>query len=555
MDENQKYEDQNQTEDVEEKKSPAEELRGELIENAIILGLAFCILIVATIIKNNNVTRWLYTLSFVFSGYEILYLSIVKLCKKALIIEEISILISGLILLYCGQNILSCLIVLLYSVLRTALKFITYKVENTAEYLQTATEYESDITVKKQLNIRACSLKLALAENYEQGNSYKLKFGIIIVAIGLLVSFIPPIFSSDYISLLTTKWLPCGAATVAVAQVSTFFVTKAICYLSAFLNADRNGVIYGSSKAIEFLAKSDNVIFDKTGVVTEKTAVIDKVTADNVSKVLSLLYSAEKNINNELCSAVSRYSKENSIDIEDVTISKLKFIENKGVIADIADKTYVIGNKKLINDIFAITTEENRDLSVIYIANEIGIQGTIYLKYIEKPNIEGVVNELSLDLNKKTCLLSSDNLGVVNKLKIRFGFNKAIAGASSEYKSRYVKENGAVYIGDSEYDKEVIKLLSSNCVTIGCSESGDIGASVEGTDIRELPTLFKLATRTTKKIKTLKTLTVILNLAVIALNLTLSILAPLYLWTVALGILIVDITLLSVALSNLSETV
>ena len=100
MDENQKYEDQNQTEDVEEKKSPAEELGGELIENAIILGLAFCILIAATIIKNNNVTRWLYTLSFVFSGYEILYLSIVKLCKKALIIEEISILISGLIFLF-----------------------------------------------------------------------------------------------------------------------------------------------------------------------------------------------------------------------------------------------------------------------------------------------------------------------------------------------------------------------------------------------------------------------------------------------------------------------
>ena len=87
------------------------EKKSEVIEHCIVTIISVILLIVASFIKgNDNVARWLYTVSFVAAGYEILYSVIVKLSKKEVIIEEIAVIAGSLVLLYSGYGQYACLI-------------------------------------------------------------------------------------------------------------------------------------------------------------------------------------------------------------------------------------------------------------------------------------------------------------------------------------------------------------------------------------------------------------------------------------------------------------
>ena len=92
------------------------EKKSEVIEHSIVTVLSAILLIVCSFIRDkDDVTRWLYTISFVVSGYEILYSVIVKLSKKEVIIEEIAVIAGSLVLLYSGYGQYACLIIIAYT--------------------------------------------------------------------------------------------------------------------------------------------------------------------------------------------------------------------------------------------------------------------------------------------------------------------------------------------------------------------------------------------------------------------------------------------------------
>lgn len=538
----------------EETKTPSEETRGEIIENGVILGLSLVALIVGLFIKNTNVNRWLYTLSFVFAGYEILYTTIVKLCKKTLVIEEITVLISSLIILYCGYGITACLIVLGYSAIRTIAKIAIYKSQSISENLAAGSEYETDLKIKERLAFRSQALKLIdddFSSSPDKLISLICSVGVIVVA--ALIAFIAPVFSSSYGDALTEKWLPCGAAFAALAQVSVCAICKAVSRISAFINADRNGVVYGSLGALEFIADAKDVVFDKTGVVTDKTANITAVECDSPEIVISIVYACENGLNEELSSAISRYAKENGVKINDVVITDIQYNENRGIVAEVDGQKIAVGNKKMINETFGLTVTAASENSIIFVADAERLIGVIYLDYISKNNIGGVINELLLDLNKTTHLVSSDNVGAVDKTKTDLGIDKAVAGASTEYKAEYVKKLGAIYVGEGDYDKCVLKALNYDCITVAKPVAGENGASIAGEDIRELPVALKLAERTIKKVKSFKKLTVIAKAVTLISAIIFAALSPSFLWVSPIISLVCDCSLLAVAYDNLSE--
>lgn len=112
-----------------------------------------------------------------------------------------------------------------------------------------------------------------------------------------------------------------------------------------------NGILIRSAESLETAHKTDTVVLDKTGTVTEgKPVVTDIITADGVSRdnLLTFAYSAEKLSEHPLSVAVSE--KAESLDIPVISASDYKNIPGRGITAKVNGETVFAGNIILMQE-------------------------------------------------------------------------------------------------------------------------------------------------------------------------------------------------------------
>lgn len=534
------------------------EKKSEVIEHSIVTIISVILLIVASFIKgNDNVARWLYTVSFVAAGYEILYSVIVKLSKKEVIIEEIAVVAGSLVLLYSGYGQYACLIIIAYSLIALSKKSFEYIALNKSEKLSVAAGYETDDEIKKSFVVRAENLKTIIEETPNSKifeKKFRLIFGAVGIIIGLLLTFVPPIFAkSAYVDALKDKWLICGAIVASLWQLSSVCVFLSLNYIAGFISADRYAATFGSFAAIDKFSEAAEIAFDGSGVLTDKSLTINSVDSTNAGNTLSVLYSLENDIDEYIKSAISVYAKNNGITLNSILFENVKHFETLGVTADFNGKRYVAGNKKLLKSVFDISVEDDSDESVIFVAEEGAVIGKVNYTRIDKINARGEIKELTDDAGMIASLLSSDKVSVVNAMKDKLGLDKAIAGASPKYKADYVKKSNAMYVGDSEYDAETIKLLDGACVSAGGNKVYQNGLTVSGRDVRQIPVAVKIAKRTTKKKKFITLFTSIVKAAAIITGVVLFAVKGNYMSIPILGCLATDVISFFIAAMNLTD--
>lgn len=534
------------------------EKKSEVIEHSIVTIISVILLIVASFIKgNDNVARWLYTVSFVAAGYEILYSVIVKLSKKEVIIEEIAVVAGSLVLLYSGYGQYACLIIIAYSLIALSKKSFEYIALNKSEKLSVAAGYETDDEIKKSFVVRAENLKTIVEETpdsrvYEK--KFKLIFGIAGIVIGLVLTFIPPIFAKNgYVDALKDKWLICGAIVISLWQLSSVCVFSTLNYIAGFMAADKYAATFGSFAAIDKFSAATEIAFDGSGVLTDKSLTINSVDSTNAGNTLSVLYSLENDIDEYIKSAISVYAKNNGITLNSILFENLKRFETLGVTADFNGKRYAAGNKTLLKKVFGVSVEDDSDESVIFVAEEGAVIGKVNYTRIDKINARGEIKELTDDAGMIASLLSSDKVSVVNAMKDKLGLDNAVAGASPKYKAEYVKNSGAVYVGDSEYDANTIRLLDGECVSVGGEKVYKNGLTVSGRDVRQIPVAVKIAKRTTKKKKFITLFTSIVKAAAIVTGVVLFAVKGNYMSIPILGCLATDVISFFIAAMNLTD--
>lgn len=534
------------------------EKKSEVIEHSTVTIISVILLIVASFIKgNDNVARWLYTVSFVAAGYEILYSVIVKLSKKEVIIEEIAVVAGSLVLLYSGYGQYACLIIIAYTLVALSKKAFEYIALNKSEKLSIAAGYETDDEIKKSFVIRAENLKTILEETpdsrvYEK--KFKLIFGIAGIVIGLVLTFIPPIFAKNgYVDTLKDKWLICGAIVISLWQLSSVCVFSTLNYIAGFMAADKYAATFGSFAAIDKFSAATEIAFDGAGVLTDKSLTINSVDSTNAEKVLSVLYSLENDIDEYIKSAISVYAKNNGITLDVIPFENVKRLETLGVTADFNGIKYAAGNKTLLKKVFGVSVEDYSDESVIFIAEEGAVIGKVNYTRIDKINARGEIKELTDGAGMIASLLSSDKVSVVNAMKDKLGLDNAVAGASPKYKAEYVKNSGAVYVGDSEYDANTIRLLDGECVSVGGEKVYKNGLTVSGRDVRQIPVTVKIAKRTTKKKKFITLFTSIVKAAAIVTGVVLFAVKGNYMSIPILGCLATDVISFFIAAMNLTD--
>ena len=276
------------------------------------------------------------------------------------------------------------------------------------------------------------------------------------------------------------------------------------------------GILIKSGEALEKLNEIDTIVFDKTGTLTEGTPkVIDIVSIGNAlskDEILKIAASMEVNSEHPLGKAVYDEAKEKNVELYEV--KKFLSISGRGVIGEIEEKKYLLGNKKLLldNGISNLHEEEIHRYELegkttILLADEEKLIAFITLADIVRNESIKLIEKLKKE-NIKTYMLTGDNERTAKVIAKKLGIDDVIAEVSPEDKYKKVKdlqEQGrkVVMVGDGVNDSPALAQADVG-MAIGSGtdiaiESADI--VLMSKDIEIILTAIRLSKATIKNIK------------------------------------------------------
>ena len=276
------------------------------------------------------------------------------------------------------------------------------------------------------------------------------------------------------------------------------------------------GILIKSGEALEKLNEIDTIVFDKTGTLTEGTPkVIDIISVNNISskdEILKIAASMEVNSEHPLGKAVYDEAKEKNVELYDV--KKFLSISGRGVIGEIEEKKYLLGNKKLLldNGISNLHEEEIHRYELegkttILLADEEKLIAFITLADVVRNESIKLIEKLKKE-NIKTYMLTGDNERTAKVIAKKLGIDDVIAEVSPEDKYKKIKalqEQGrkVVMVGDGVNDSPALAQADVG-MAIGSGtdiaiESADI--VLMSKDIETILTAIRLSKATIKNIK------------------------------------------------------
>ena len=276
------------------------------------------------------------------------------------------------------------------------------------------------------------------------------------------------------------------------------------------------GILIKSGEALEKLNEIDTIVFDKTGTLTEGTPkVIDIVSIGNAlskDEILKIAASMEVNSEHPLGKAVYDEAKEKNVELYEV--KKFLSISGRGVIGEIEEKKYLLGNKKLLldNGISNLHEEEIHRYELegkttILLADEEKLIAFITLADVVRNESIKLIEKLKKE-NIKTYMLTGDNERTAKVIAKKLSIDDVIAEVSPEDKYKKVKdlqEQGrkVVMVGDGVNDSPALAQADVG-MAIGSGtdiaiESADI--VLMSKDIEIILTAIRLSKATIKNIK------------------------------------------------------
>lgn len=275
------------------------------------------------------------------------------------------------------------------------------------------------------------------------------------------------------------------------------------------------GVLIKGGEALETAHKTDTVIFDKTGTITEGTPeVTDIITEHGIleDELLAVAVSAEKGSEHPLGEAIVKAGEEKGIELKNV--EQFMAVPGHGIEAVIENKNVLLGNKKLMMDKdIEITLQNESDRLAIegktpmYIAIDGRLAGIIAVADIVKESSKEAIDALH-DMGIQVAMITGDNKGTAEAIARQVGIDIVLAEVLPGDKANEVKklqEQGkkVAMVGDGINDAPALAQADIG-IAIGSGtdvamESADI--VLMKSDLRDVVTAIQLSKKTIINIK------------------------------------------------------
>lgn len=274
-----------------------------------------------------------------------------------------------------------------------------------------------------------------------------------------------------------------------------------------------NGILIKDAESLELAKSVSAIVLDKTGTITEgKPLVTGMKWLNNQEERKEVLLSIEKQSEHPLAEAVVAYFK----DVESTAITAFDSITGKGAKADYQGETYVVGNKKLLNEhqiTIAKDLQEQADQwgreskTVVWFANSQQALTVIAISDQIKQTSVQAIDELQA-MGIELYMLTGDNEATAQAIAKQTGIQHYKAEVLPQDKADFVKElqqQGKVVamVGDGINDSTA---LATADVSIAMGKGSDIAMDVAkmtiiSSDLTKIPQAIRLSKQTVNTIK------------------------------------------------------
>lgn len=371
------------------------------------------------------------------------------------------------------------------------------------------------VKVTKEFGESTVSKILELVENASnrksESENFITKFARyytpIVVIIAVLLLIIPPLVFNQEFNI----WLYRALSFLVVSCPCALVVSIPLSFFSGIGACSKNGILVKGSNYLEAVSKSEIVVFDKTGTITEGEFKVREVHGVDITdkELLRLASYAEYYSNHPISMSIK---KEYGHKIDHKKISDVKEVPGMGVIALVDNKKIMIGNNKLLEE--NNIEYEKCDIigTIIYIAVDNEYRGYIVINdKIKDDSIDALEKLKNLGI-KKTVMLTGDkesiSKSVFEKLNIDEYYSELLpqdkVNIIDKLKMEKSEDGVIVFAGDGINDAPVI--VSAD---IGISMGG-VGsdAAIEASDIvimtdelSKISTVINISKRTMKIVR------------------------------------------------------
>ena len=350
----------------------------------------------------------------------------------------------------------------------------TVNMNGSLEIRVTATYKNS--TVSKILNLLENSDKNK-AETERFIARFAKVYTPIVCILALAIFIIPSVVTLDF-----STWGYRALVFLVASCPCALIISIPLAYFSGIGACSRHGVLVKNSLSLEKLLNIDEIVFDKTGTITEGVFEVVKVKGFGIKakELLELAAICESNsIHPVAMSIKERYGKE----VDTSKVNDFQLVDGGITVTYDKDK-YILGNYNLLRK-HKVNFNMTKDVgTVIYISKNKEYLGYILISDKIKKTSRKTISELKKRGIKDLIILSGDNENVVKSVCKSVGISRYSSELMPQDKVTYIKEAkkenvDIMFVGDGVNDAPA--LLASD---LGVSMGG-IGsdAALEASDI------------------------------------------------------------------------
>lgn len=255
--------------------------------------------------------------------------------------------------------------------------------------------------------------------------------------------------------------------------------------------AVKNGIFIKNLAKIETIKKTDYVIFDKTGTLTEGNFGVTDIiplAGRKEEEILKIAASVEKHSSHIISQSIIARARKTNITTE--TVTNFKNTAGRGNTADLEGRTYLIGNKKFMEE-QAVSIDESAEQAekslsgsknIVFLSDGKRVIGLFALTDKIKPESFSAVRALHSE-GIKISMITGDNKTVAENVAKELGIDSFFAEVLPKDKYKYVKDlqdkgNTVLMVGDGVNDAPALTQSDAG-IAIGAGtdiaiEAGDV---------------------------------------------------------------------------------
>ena len=377
--------------------------------------------------------------------------------------------------------------------------YIRYKAEKIGR--------ESTVSEIVRLVIEASNTKAPIAKIADKISGYFVPTVLAISIITLVIYLLLGLEISTAISTFVTILVVACPCSLGLATPLAIVVSEGVCV--------NNGILVKKSEILETASKIDTIVFDKTGTLTYGKLKISKI--NNYSnlenkKLLQIVGSIEAKSTHPIGKAFLDYMEEEKLNR--VEVNNFENISGYGVIGEIKEQKYILGNRKIVVKYSISNThiEDEKELasegnSIIYVVKNNEIIALIGVNDIVRDNAKDTIVELNKK-NIQTIMLTGDNKETAENIGKKIEITDIIPNVLPKEKAEIIKklkaENKKVMMcGDGINDSPA--LANSN---IGVSVKSGTDIAMDSSDViltkNDLNSILKLINISEKTVRNIK---------------------------------------------------